>query len=430
MEQKKYNKILPYKLFKISGREGWYYQFKIQMDDGKAHWTNRRLLPNSRGIAQREAMDILINLYASGEKNKLCNFETIKKMDMDRETAENVCDWFKREGLIADFQTLSDTNKIPFVEFIRQIYSVDSERTLDLTRKGKAIGRRRLKLVRIYTNVYYDPYFKNKPLALVTKKEFKNFSISLQEKNISNATKNSILKVGKAVLHYAYQQGIIKDDVSAGDYLYADDTKETKILSFEQAKIFFSVGNELPIKHFYINALACCCGLRPAEIQALKIDDLGESEILLTHSWDGKGLKCPKNGKSRRIIFSDGIKWILEGMRRIGKASFSGFIFESDIKRNQPISLGTIQSTFRKQLQRFMTENESKEFHFYQWRHFHDTYLIGNGLDAQTLTRQSGHNVDMIMNLYSNHDTKEADEKLKLVQDKTFSGLFDVAKIE
>lgn len=416
-------KKLPYRIFKISGKKPWYYQFLAQSGDGKKFWTLRKALRRSASYDYQTAVLKVLELYANGGKQQTA-LDAAKKGEWTNETAAELCRWFKAQGLIADYQTITDNNFIPFVDFIRAIYAPDSERTMDLKRKGLSIGVHRIKSIKSFLKLHYVPFFGSMPLNLVTKQRFKDFSMSLQKKQISNTTKNYVIKIGKTALRYAYQKGFIKDDIANGDYLYINDTKETLILSFDQAKKFFSLSHKLPLKQLYINALACCCGMRPGEIQALKVEDLGESEIFLNHAWDGKKIKSPKNGKTRKIIFSPNLKWILEGLKRLGASSFCGFVFESDLQRSKPISQSTIQKYFNEHLKLFMPPEEAKKYHFYQWRHFHDTYMIGNGLDAQTLQRQSGHTVELIMNLYSNHETREADEKLKLVQEKTFSGLF------
>lgn len=48
--------------------------------------------------------------------------------------------------------------------------------------------------------------------------------------------------------------------------------------------------------------IACYRGMRAGEIQALRMQDIGNDRIYIRHSWNQyEVLKCPKNGEAREI---------------------------------------------------------------------------------------------------------------------------------
>lgn len=100
------------------------------------------------------------------------------------------------------------------------------------------------------------------------------------------------------------------------------------------------------------NLLAMYTGMRASEVQALRVCDIFDNYIWISHAWDDKlGLKCPKNGEERPVPISADLRNALLTMAsfnpRAAKDKDKAFVFYG-ITGEKPIS----QRGFNKYLHR------------------------------------------------------------------------------
>lgn len=105
-------------------------------------------------------------------------------------------------------------------------------------------------------------------------------------------------------------------------------------------------------------------GMRAGEIQALTVDDLGEDEIYVRHSWSKyDGLKCCKNGEERAV----------------------------------PIPISHQLYLKPKMLA------DSKDICFHSWRHFFIARMLDYVQDKHYVMALSGHKTEAMLNHYAAH---------------------------
>ena len=153
--------------------------------------------------------------------------------------------------------------------------------------------------------------------------------------------------------------------------LYSAKHKPRKILTHELMRAVLSVEwNDTRSKTaFFISAFT---GMRAGEIQALRLQDLGENCFYVNHSFNTTdGLKSPKNGEARTVYFP--FPNIIDALKEMAYQNPHGdcFVFWG-VKPNRPLNAGKWLIDFRDALVQTgtMTAEEAKQYCFHGQRHF------------------------------------------------------------
>jgi hypothetical protein len=121
----------------------------------------------------------------------------------------------KDRGLIDIGAVPAGKGVVDFVSFLSDFFDYDkSPYVKDRIAHGHSIGRRycneSLKLIRRY----WEPAFKGRTLASITRNDLKAFSLALPADK-SASYKNSILNAGLIPLGWAFEEGMIPADIAA-----------------------------------------------------------------------------------------------------------------------------------------------------------------------------------------------------------------------
>ncbi len=111
--------------------------------------------------------------------------------------------------------------------------------------------------------------------------EFWNYDISPYRKEELHSEKNCLTHILKQLL------------------------EASKSIGHHALKVNFLVTLLLMILQQFANLLAMYTGMRASEVQALRVCDIHENYIWISHGWDDHiGLKTPKNGEERPVPIS------------------------------------------------------------------------------------------------------------------------------
>lgn len=151
-------------------------------------------------------------------------------------------------------------------------------------------------------------------------------------------------------MKYAYSHGLT--DINCYDGLIKPAVQYAKreILTMKETRALFNAEWENQTAKLAC-LIACYTEMRAGEIQALRMQDIGDDRIYIRHSWNQyEGLKCPKNGEAREIKIPQKLREMI-----IYQASFnpydegmSGFIFFNQAGPDKPMdgkSLGKVFET-------------------------------------------------------------------------------------
>jgi hypothetical protein len=131
----------------------------------------------------------------------------IRKAELDSGGALAIVKALKERGLIDIGAVPAGKGSVDFVNFLSDFFDYDkSTYVKDRLAHGHSIGRRycreSLKIIRLF----WEPAFKGRTLASITRNDLKSFSLSLPADK-SASYKNSILNAGLIPLGWAYDEG-------------------------------------------------------------------------------------------------------------------------------------------------------------------------------------------------------------------------------
>ena len=138
----------------------------------------------------------------------------IRKAELDSGGALAIVNVLKERSLIAIGAVPAGKGSVNFVSFLSDFFDYDkSAYVKDRLAHGHSIGWRycheSLKLIRLF----WEPAFKSRILASITRNYLKFFSLSLPPDK-SASYKNSILNAGLIPLGWAYEEGMIPADIA------------------------------------------------------------------------------------------------------------------------------------------------------------------------------------------------------------------------
>jgi len=233
--------------------------------------------------------------------------------------------------------------------------------------------------------------FFQKPLQLVTEKEFRRFLDKLVLKGYSAYTINQYHAAFKLTVSKIYKKRV------NFTFPYSKRHKKLPIVLSrkEIAKLLEKIENK---KHRLMIGISYGAGLRVSEVINLKINYLDLEELTI-HVKQGKG------NKDRITIVPDKLKTNL--LHLISNRKPSDFVFES--VRSGRLSARTAQKVFSNALKK---AGIKKPATFHSLRHSFATHLLENGVDVRYVQELLGHKSIQTTQVY----TKVTNPKLKNIK--------------
>jgi integrase len=437
---------LPFSVFKRTGRRFFYVQFKNKTGDylpaistrqtteaaaietafkwyhdGRPETLSREKAKNKDGgnIRNKKSANDIINVSLSLR-------ESLREIKTSNE-AEFICRELKRQGLLKNYVMAGTKQDVDFGSFLLNFWDYDTSPYIkEKLRKNHGIHRNYTKGQKLVIQKYWVPFFKGRLLGEIMRQDIELFIEDVAVRSLSAARKNLILKAGTIPLKWAFFKEIIDKNVALGITWFAGKAKERRILSPEIVQAIFRVTWKNDRSRL-ANMLAAVTGLRAGEIQALRVQDIGEDCLYIRHSWNPRDdLKTTKNNKCRVVEVP--FPLLIEELMRIARRNPHGINTESYIfwamhSPSKPVNNVLFLSGLRDALMKIgMSEKEAKSYLFHGWRHYFTSYMKGR-LDKKLLKFQTGHLTDPMLEHYGDHLLEGDRKKIQQAQQEVFGEL-------
>jgi hypothetical protein len=288
-----------------------------------------------------------------------------------------------------------------------------SQFVLQRLKSGYTIGKSYCKKMQYMLHKYVQPAIGNTALLDITIKTIDDFLLELSGSR-TYATISDVRKSICAPLHFAYQKGLLQQDISRGIIKFAVSTKPRGILTRKEVKALFKLkwSNQ---KVYIANLLAAKTGMRIGEILALTKDDIKADHITVKKSYSNiDGLKGTKTGRERTVPISRDIR------KKLLKLASDKSIYLFAGKTNEkPLNKKTVANGLYAALSKIginYTERKRRNIVLHSWRHYVATYLAQR-TDMYTAMMILGHSALSTFAGYSSHETTEGiHKKIKILK--------------
>ncbi len=331
--------------------------------------------------------------------------------------------------------------KTPLLNYITDFWDYEkSEYVRDKIAHGQRIGKRhcyeQANLVR-----YWREFFTAEDtLEGLSSAKFRDFERYLQTRHeipgmknsngkpvipLSTATMKNIIRCGGISFGWAVKQGYIKTNPEKALTQYSTVSKERGILSAEEARKLFKFGKWEDERYRVASLLAMITGMRLGEIQALRKCDIGDDMLYVRRAWSPvDGLKCPKNGKERKVpippeVRQELLKLAAKNPHKNMFEESDGFVFWGTMP-DKPLVSNQITEGFKNALYSIgITEKmrEERNIVFHSWRHFYAT-TIAHDVDEKHAQMVLGHETPAMTRHYADHQrAKDLEEMTNITND-------------
>jgi integrase len=257
--------------------------------------------------------------------------------------------------------------------------------------KGWAKAQRNLLAARII------PEFGSLDIREVYAKRVDAWLLRLKEEGTGYKTLNHLITILRIVFGYAAKAHDIEENPMGHIERFSGKSPEKGILSRDDlARLFSGDGAVWPSRmHYALNLTAAATGMRLGELLALKFEKVEPYFITIAYSWsDTDGLKCPKNGRERKVPISESLYMLLHSLGD-GRQP-SDFIFSS--RGDKPIGHKTVYKNYYHGLGKIGITRDlmrEKRLTFHSYRHLFNTLLLECGVAPETVRLFTGHSARM-----------------------------------
>jgi integrase len=274
---------------------------------------------------------------------------------------------------------------------------------------------------------HYLPAFKDRALNSITRQDLKEFSLSLKDKGYSASSINKILVCGSSALSWAFREGLISLDPTAGLVRFSGEAKKRGVLTPQEAEAVFSV--PWKDKRVYAgNLLSITTGLRSGEVLAVRKSDIGEWVLSVRHSWSFMdGLKSPKNGEARKAPLYPEVKAAL--MELLAENPYQiddPFVFYG-LLENKPMDSKLLIKGLNEACSLAGIDAAGRGIVFHSHRHYYASRMADR-LTADQITRITGHKSRAVYDEYADHIITENLEEVRAVGAEVFSNILHFRK--
>jgi len=403
-----------------------YYQVRFKNPDSKssvkyfpAKSTKETI--KSKAIAKAWAM------YNETEVKKASTIEQLKSAELNEDEIKSMLSILSQRGVLKSYTIKDAEDSVPLIQFLTDFWDMEKSPYIkEKLRMKKHIGLTYITESQRAITAYWKPYFKERNLGDVTKRDLKDFISYIDSFELSNSRKLKIYRAGSIAIKWAYNDEIIDRDITSGIVTFSNDTKDRKILTLEVAELLFSIKWK-DERAQLANLVAMLTGMRAGEILALRKQDLGNGCIYVNHSWNRmEGLKSPKNGDQRIVYFP--FPNIIQKMlyyvsyNPLGD-NMDSFVFWAEQKPEKPMDVKKLPIALHNQLMKIgFSEKEAKTYCFHSWRHFYAAYM-SDSVNQRALQSQTGHKTIEMLEHYENHQIESDKIQITTAQQKLFGNV-------
>jgi integrase len=250
----------------------------------------------------------------------------------------------------------------------------------------------------------WEPVFKGKTLAEITRQDLRSFGIALR-KRLAGKTVNNVVLPGRVALRWAFNEKMIPEDVTVGLGGYSGDEKKRGILTDGEMEKLRDIKYWENKKAYGAFMLSSTSAMRMGECLALRREDIGEKVVHIRHNWNiYDGLKKPKNGEERRGVLLPDVKTLLVELLAENPTAEGGgqFCFFSDVTPETPCSDYVLTLYFKKAVKSAGIDTANRNISFHSLRHAAIT-AWANKTDIRKAQKAAGHKTLAQTEAYADH---------------------------
>jgi integrase len=296
--------------------------------------------------------------------------------------------------------------------------------------------------------MHWEPYFKGRTLGSITKRDLREFSLSLTElklkppegdikrkgktaERLSSATIGKIMLCGTTALIWAFNQEMIPVDPSSGLIKFSGKFKKRGILTLREAGEIFKVDWKNDRARI-ASRVAMTTGMRAGEILALRKSDIDPENpiIYVRHSFSPTdGLKSTKNEKERLAPLFPEIRAELAAL--LAENPFKDknpdpYIFYSTLP-DKPLDEGILLDSLKAACKKLDIDPVARNIVFHSWRHFFAS-KAATKLAGEQVRKVTGHLTEEVYEEYAGHVDLENIKQVMKEGDKLFGKILQFKK--
>lgn len=351
----------------------------------------------------------------------------IRKTDINSDDALRIVQALKERELISISAVKTDKGAVSFNEFLEEFWDYEaSPYVREKLAHGHSIGKRHCYESMGRLNRYWEPAFEGRTLNSIDRQDLKSFSLKLAKVGLAPATINKIVAVGTTALVWAYRERMIAADPTEGLISFSGEKKKRGVLTPLEAQTLFS--HTWKDERAYVgNLLACTTGLRLGEIIALKMDNIEDRVLNVRHSWsDLDGLKCPKNGETRRVPLLPEVRDALLSLAKKNPHGLGGFIFYGMYK-DKPVVPSVLLKGLQNALGEIGIDAKKRGIVFHSHRHYWAARM-SDRMTAEQVSRVTGHKSTAVFEAYADHITEQNIEEVGRIGAEVFGKILSFKK--
>jgi integrase len=219
---------------------------------------------------------------------------------------------------------------------------------------------------------------------------------------------------------------MLPDDPTAGLITFTGEAKKRGVVTPREAQALFAHA-WIDERAYTGNLLACTTGLRLGEVLALRREDIEERTLNVRHSWSNHdGLKCPKNGETRRVPLLPEVRGKLLALADSNPHGPEGFIFYGMFE-DKPAVPKVLLNGLQDTLAEIGIAAKDRGIVFHSWRHYYAARMADR-MTADQVSRVTGHKSRAIYEEYADHITEENLEEAGRIGAEVFGNILSFRK--
>ena len=349
----------------------------------------------------------------------------ITTSEIDEEQAIEIARALKGRGLLALGVSPAGLGNREFIQFLHEFWDYDNSPYLkDRRAHGANITRRTCRNAFNIINRYWEPFFMEKGISEITRKELREFGLALREK-LAGKTVNNVLHIGTPALRWAYSEKMIPENIVERLGGFVGGGKKRDILTEAEIEKLKDIKYWNNKKAYAAFRLASTSALRAGECRALRGEDIGEKVLFVRHGYNHiDKLKPTKNSEERMVYLLPEVRALLLSLLEenpLNEDPDKQFIFFQDRAPEKPCGSSFFVKYLHLAIKKAGIPLAGRRIDFHSLRHYVATKWADGTGDLRAVARVTGHRDLKMAAHYSNHD----DEKTIAEMGKTAANILN-----
>jgi len=271
------------------------------------------------------------------------------------------------------------------------------------SRRG-AVGRTHADIQRIYLTTHILPFFEKMRLAEIGPSDVERWVSKLLKDGKTASMVNHCLRTLNVMMNEAERLELIHRNPARTVRRLQEERRQKGILTLEEAGDLFADENYAKywngnIVHYTINLTAASTGLRMGELQAIRVENVHDAYLHITHAWTRKYGLVESSRTKNHARFVPLPERTYSRIRELCDHCGEGFIFR--FLEDTPVAYGTIQQFYKEALKRAKIDHAGRHITFHSWRHFFNTAMRAEKVPDAILRAVTGHRTEQMTEQYT-----------------------------